>query len=70
MSACNFDRLLKLVNKQLDLDEQLEIYDHLDRCCFCRDAVCQISRDRDKSYFKYRAYRVRPSVRRHRIDAA
>jgi len=30
MSACSFDRLLQLVNKQLDLDGQLEVYGHND----------------------------------------
>jgi predicted anti-sigma-YlaC factor YlaD len=70
VGACSFNRLLRLVNKKLDLDEQLEVYDHLDRCGICRDAVCQISRDRDKAFFIYRAYRVKPSVRRYSIDAA
>jgi predicted anti-sigma-YlaC factor YlaD len=70
MSACSFNRLLQLVNKQLDLDGQLEVYDHLDRCDICRDAICQISRDRDRSFFVYRAYGVEPSARRFRINAA
>ena len=70
MSACSFNRLLQLVNKQLDLDGQLEVYDHLDRCDICRDAICQISRDRDKAFFIFRAYRVKPSVRGFRINAA
>jgi hypothetical protein len=70
MSACSFNRLLQFANKQLDLDGQLEVYDHLDRCGICRDAVCQISRDRDEAFFIYRAYRERPSVRRHRVYAA
>jgi hypothetical protein len=46
MSACNFEYLLQLINKQLDPDQQIEVYDHLDRCDICRDAVHQISRDR------------------------
>jgi Fe-S oxidoreductase len=70
MSACSFDRLLKFVNKQLDLDGQLEVYDHLDRCDICRDAVYQLSRDRDEALFIYRARRVKPSVFQHPIDAA
>jgi predicted anti-sigma-YlaC factor YlaD len=45
MSTCNFEYLLQLVNNQLDVDKQLEVYDHLDRCDICRDAVYQISRD-------------------------
>jgi hypothetical protein len=45
MSACNFEWLLEFVNKKLDLDKQLEVYDHLDRCNICRDAVYQLSRE-------------------------
>ena len=46
MNACNFEYLLQLINKQLDPDKQIEVYNHLDRCDICRDAVHQISRDR------------------------
>jgi Fe-S oxidoreductase len=70
MSACSFDRLLQFVNKQLDLDGQLEIYDHLDRCDICLDAVYQLSRDRDEALFIYRARRVKPSVLQHPIEEA
>ena len=70
MRACNFEFLLQFVNNELDLDKQLDIYDHLDRCDICRDAICQISRDRDRSFFIYRAYGVEPSARRFRINAA
>lgn len=45
MTACNFEYLLQLVNRQLDLDRQLEVYDHLDRCHICRETVYQIARD-------------------------
>ena len=62
MSACSFDRLLQLVNKQLDLDGQLEVYAHLDRCEICRDTVCQLSRERRQPLFISRAHRVKPSV--------
>lgn len=58
MSACSFDRLLQLVNKQLDLDGQLEVYNHLERCDICRDAVHQLSRERDRAFFIYRTRRV------------
>jgi predicted anti-sigma-YlaC factor YlaD len=70
MSACSFDRLLKLVNEQLDLDGQLEVYGHLDRCDICRDAVYQIARDRVSALFIYRAYRMKPSVFQRPRDAA
>jgi hypothetical protein len=58
MSSCNFDKLLKLVDEQLDLDGQLEVFNHLDCCDNCRDAVYHILRDRDAGYFVVRPYRV------------
>jgi len=70
MSACSFNRLLQFVNQQLDLDGQLEVYDHLDRCDICRDAVCQLARDRDGAFLINRVHRVEPSVVPHPIDAA
>jgi hypothetical protein len=53
MSACNFECLLQFVNNQLNPDKQLDVYDHLDRCSICRDAVYQLSRDLDKALFSY-----------------
>ena len=70
MSVCSFSRLLQLVGKQLDLDGQLEVYGHLDRCDICRDAVYQLSRDRDEAFFIYRAHCVEPFVVQHPIDVA
>lgn len=70
MSACSFNRLLKLVDKQLDLDGQLEVYGHLERCDICRDAVYQLSHERDKALFIYCAYPVEPYNVRHHIDEA
>ncbi len=51
MSSCSFEKLLKLVEKKLDLDGQIELYDHLDRCDNCRETVYQILRDRDSELF-------------------
>jgi predicted anti-sigma-YlaC factor YlaD len=62
MSACSFGRLLQFTNKQLDLDGELKVYDHLDRCVICRDAVYQLSRDRDEAFFIYRAPCVKTFV--------
>jgi hypothetical protein len=62
MSACSFDRLLNFVDKRLDLDGQLDVFSHLDRCDICRDAVCQLSRDRDEAFFRFRALRVKVSI--------
>ena len=53
MSACNFEYLVQFVDSQLDPDKQLELYDHLDRCDICRDAVCQISYDLNRALFIY-----------------
>jgi hypothetical protein len=49
MTVCSFG-LLQFVNKQLHLDGQLEVYDHLDRCDICREVVCQLSRDRAEAF--------------------
>ena len=56
MSACNFEHLLQFVNNKLDPNKQLEVYDHLDRCDICRDAVCQISSDLNRALFIYCAH--------------
>ena len=49
MSGCSFNRLWQLLDDELDLDGQLEVYDHLDRCSICRDAVYELARDRDEA---------------------
>ena len=69
MSACSFSRLLKFLNKQLDLDGQLEIHHHLDRCDICRDAVYELVRDRDGAFLINGAHGVKPSVVPHPIGA-
>jgi hypothetical protein len=61
MNSCNFDTLLKLVDKQLDLDGKLDIYDHLDHCENCRDAVYHILRDRDEGFFVPRPHKMEPA---------
>ena len=62
MSACSFQKLVQLLDKQLELDEKLEVLDHLHSCTICRDAVYQISRDRDESLFIHRPYNVEKHV--------
>jgi hypothetical protein len=69
MSACNFNRLVQFVNKRLDLDGQQEIYCHLDRCEICRDAVYELSRERNKTLRLHRAYGMTPSVPLRRVYA-
>ena len=58
MSSCSFEKLLQLLDKQLDLDARLDVYDHLDNCENCRDAVYHILRDRDSEYFVVRPYKI------------
>jgi predicted anti-sigma-YlaC factor YlaD len=70
MSACNFECLLRFVNKQLDLDKQLEVYEHLDRCSICRDTVCQLSRDLAEVLFIYCVHGMKHYVFRRQIKRA
>ena len=62
MDACSFKKLVQLLDKQLNLDQKLEVLDHLETCKICRDAVYQISRDRDERLFVHRPYRVEKHV--------
>ena len=62
MTACSFKKLVQLLDKQLNLDDQLEVLSHLDTCQICRDAIYQISRDRDEAYFIHRPYNVEKHV--------
>jgi predicted anti-sigma-YlaC factor YlaD len=62
MSACSFQKLVQLLDKKLSLDEKLEVLDHLNSCQICRDAVYQISRDRDDGFFVRRPYNVEKHV--------
>jgi len=62
MSACSFKKLVMLLDKKLDLDEKLEVLNHLESCQICRDAVYQISRDRDEAFFVRRPYNIEKIV--------
>jgi hypothetical protein len=62
MSTCSFQKLVQLLDKKLDLDEKLEVMDHLNSCQICRDAVYQISRDRDDAFFVRRPYNIDKNV--------
>ena len=70
MSACNFEHLLQFVNNQLDLDKRLEIYNHLDGCDICRDAVHQLSRDMAGALRIYCAHCVKQYARHRQIKTA
>ena len=54
MDGCSLENLVLLLNKKLDLDARLGVYDHLDRCHHCQEAVYRIARERDRAYFIYR----------------
>ncbi len=54
--SCSFEKLVRYLDKQLNLDQRLELLDHLDRCDTCREAIYQIARDRDSELFVYRPY--------------
>ena len=64
MTACSFIKLVQLLDKQLNLDERLDVLDHLDSCRVCRDAVYHISHDRDEAFFIHRPYNVEKHVAR------
>ena len=53
---CSFEKLLRYLDKRLSLDEKLELLSHLDDCETCRDAIYQLSRDRDAELFVHRPY--------------
>jgi hypothetical protein len=65
MVLCSFNRLLQLLDKLLEVDEQLEAYDHLDQCETCLDAIYRLSRDRDKALFIYPGHSSEPYFAPH-----
>lgn len=48
MDRCSFDKLLQLLDRRLTTNEQLSVFDHLEKCDICRDTVYHIVRDRDE----------------------
>jgi len=64
MGACSFTKLLQLMDKQLDLDSQLAVYGHIDRCNICRDAIYDLTLERDSALYKVRSLR-KPPVNAH-----
>lgn len=56
MKTCNFENLVLFLDKKLNVDQKLDVFEHLDHCDICRDAVFHLSRDRDASFFYYRPY--------------
>ncbi len=56
MTACSTDNLILLLEKRLDLNGRLEVFDHLDMCKACRDTIYHLSRKRDVRLFVYKPY--------------
>ena len=48
---CSFDALVRYLDKELNVDRELEVLDHIDECETCRDAMYHISFDRDAGLF-------------------
>ena len=62
MNGCSFQKLVMLLDNKLDLDEKLEVLNHLSDCKICYDAVYQISHDRDEALFVHRPYKIEKIV--------
>ena len=62
MKTCSFQKLVQLLDKQLGLDEKLEVLTHLEACTICRDTVYQLARDRDEGLFIRRPYNIKKNV--------
>ena len=69
MNVCSFSRLLQFVDRQLDLEGFLKACDHLKSCDICRDAVQQLSHDRDESAYINRTHDGRPSLVQDPVNA-
>jgi hypothetical protein len=62
--TCSFEKLVLYLDRKLDLDAQLELLDHLEKCGNCFDAVYHISRDRDARLFLRRPTELEITVSR------
>ena len=56
MTECSFEILIQLLDRQLGTIQALTVFDHLDRCRICREAVRQLSRDRQQASSSRRIY--------------
>lgn len=62
LMQCSFEKLVQYLDKELDIDGQLDVLCHLDTCETCRDAIYHISRDRDADLFIHRPYKQKAEV--------
>jgi hypothetical protein len=62
MNTCSFKKLVEYLDRQLGMDDKLEVLTHLETCQICRDAIYQISKDRDEALFVRRPYNVEKHV--------
>ncbi len=51
MRRCNFDKLVRLLDEELNLDGKLEVLEHLGVCDICYEAFYLLWRDRDETRF-------------------
>ncbi|MDR1728262.1 MAG: zf-HC2 domain-containing protein [Acidobacteriota bacterium] len=56
MATCSFQKLVQLLDNELGIDDRLEVLEHVDSCDICRDAVYQITLDRDEALFVRNAH--------------
>jgi hypothetical protein len=67
MNECSFDRLLALLDRQLNPVRARTVFAHLDRCAICRQAIRQIERDRRQASSTRRSHQARGERRRKSV---
>ncbi len=56
MDGCSLENLVLLLDNGLNLDARLIVFGHLDSCRYCKEAVYQLARIRDKAFFIFRPF--------------
>lgn len=51
LKKCSFKDLVLLMDKKLSLDVRLGVFDHLDKCRNCRQAIYRLARQRDDALY-------------------
>ena len=44
---CSFERLIQCLDGRLDTDNELEVFDHVERCDLCFDTMYELVRERN-----------------------